>query len=208
MYKYIGLTQSPSIISSKHFYSTSSKNEESQRMKKYQQDCNPPHEIIRNDEGGILDGWTLQGVLFLTRHGDRGPMAHVRGINSVDCSTEEEPLLSKYKTFLSNATSSTQASTGHAAWIKSGSFHGFPLLPPSPKICFLGQLTPRGIAQFLRIGEIIRQTYGLALGFSQKFGQSTNYRNLANITNHADQGHNPDEIVIYSTRYRRTFQVQ
>ncbi|XP_050084607.1 phosphatidylinositol 3-kinase catalytic subunit type 3-like isoform X3 [Anopheles aquasalis] len=58
-----------------------------------QSECTHPKMLIAGDEGGSLEGWTLQGVLLLVRHGDRGPMAHVRGISGVDCGYENDPAL-------------------------------------------------------------------------------------------------------------------
>lgn len=49
--------------------------------------CNPAKEIrsAPAQEGGVLEGWKLQGIIAVTRHGDRGPMVHVRDAESVDC---------------------------------------------------------------------------------------------------------------------------
>lgn len=47
--------------------------------------CNPTNGIKLGQEGGVVKGWKLQGVIAVTRHGDRGPMVHVRDANSVDC---------------------------------------------------------------------------------------------------------------------------
>lgn len=110
----------------------------------YQADCNPVESILRHDDGGLFDGWQLQGVLLLTRHGDRGPMAHVRGINTVDCGGDlNVPAINRYRTFLANTSSgvTTSAGVGHATWARLGPFHGSPLLPAFPKSCLLGQLT-------------------------------------------------------------------
>lgn len=50
-----------------------------------------------------------------------------------------EILISRYKSFLYNSTNGS--GSNHLFWNKVGSFHGFPLLPPTAKGCFLGQLT-------------------------------------------------------------------
>lgn len=47
--------------------------------------CNPVTDIVHGGEGGNLEGWKLQGIIMVTRHGDRGPMVHVRDANFVDC---------------------------------------------------------------------------------------------------------------------------
>jgi len=54
-----------------------------QRFAKYRERCAPLPQLQRLDDGGILEGWKLQGVLLVIRHGDRGPISHVRsaGIN-------------------------------------------------------------------------------------------------------------------------------
>ncbi|XP_055595157.1 2-phosphoxylose phosphatase 1 [Uranotaenia lowii] len=209
MYKYIGsIENNNSMLSSKGFlYKKQQMMQEEQeriRAKKINdEDCNHPPTIGLGEEGGTLDGWSLQGVLLLIRHGDRGPMAHVRGIDSVDCSFEGDTVLTKYNHYLTNSSSSTTA--GH--WMKTGSFHGFPLLPPSPKACLLGQLTQKGIAQLLRVGDIIRQAYAHALSLYVRppaHTRTTPYN--ASDTTNIPGIYNTDDIVIYSTRYRRTFQ--
>lgn len=47
--------------------------------------CNPAEGIRQADEGGLFEGWTLQGVIAVTRHGDRGPIVHVRNVQDLDC---------------------------------------------------------------------------------------------------------------------------
>lgn len=210
MYKYISFSeQTNQIPNMKGYFNTNQKKDENQRIKKYQQDCNPIEGLTRQDEGGVIDGWTLQGVLLIIRHGDRGPMAHVRGINLINCSAHDEPILNKYRNFLSNYTTSAQSGFGHATWMKTGPFHGMALFPPSSNTCLLGQMTSRGIAQLLHIGDILRQSYGHPLGLlinkinvpPIKSSSTTN-----NTSGHIESPYNTEEIVIYSTRYRRTFQ--
>lgn len=52
--------------------------------------CNPANGIKLGQEGGAVKGWKLQGIIAVTRHGDRGPMVHVRDANSVDCGVPEK----------------------------------------------------------------------------------------------------------------------
>uniref|UniRef100_A0A182IYP0 2-phosphoxylose phosphatase 1 n=1 Tax=Anopheles atroparvus TaxID=41427 RepID=A0A182IYP0_ANOAO len=173
-----------------------------------QTDCSHPFVIVAGEEGGSLEGWSLEGVLLLIRHGDRGPMAHVRGIGEVDCGYENDPSLARYVSFLQNTTTSSTTG-GH--WMKTGPFHGFPLLPAASKLCLLAQLTHKGIAQMLHVGDIVRQTYANALGLHTRIPIGT----LRTTPSNASEGvTNPtpgsqytiDDVVIYSTRYRRTFQ--
>lgn len=97
MYKYIGTNnQSQAHFTAKQYNNFIYKGESS-KLKKYYQDCNPTESIVRKDDGGLINGWNLQGVLLLTRHGDRGPMTHVRGINSVNCGNENLSIMSEVK---------------------------------------------------------------------------------------------------------------
>lgn len=205
MYKYIGTTGTGQFLSVQQ-YGNYVNQEETTKMKKFQSDCNHVHAIKRREDGGVLNGWSLQDVLLLTRHGDRGPMAHVRGINSVDCSGNRQNhnnvLLNKYKTFLTNS-SAAGGQSGHYTWNKSGPFHNFPLLPAFPRSCLLGQLTYSGISQLLEVGDVMRQVYGHQLGLLAKPQSVVK----SPVTNTSSQPPYPtDEIIIYSTRYRRTFQ--
>lgn len=69
--------------------------------------------------------------------------------------------------------------------MQMGAFHGFPFLPSTPTQCTLGQLTMQGVSQLLHTAQILHQAYGSAL-------------KLSNFTN--------ADVVVYCTRYRRTFQ--
>lgn len=63
-----------------------------------------------------------------------------------------------------------------------GPFHGYPLYPLQNN-CSISQLTPVGVAQMLQLGHILRSIYLPLLNVSSS-----------------------DDIVVYSTKYRRTFQ--
>lgn len=199
MYKYINTSDSQSMFNA-HQYQPFAADDEMDKLKKLQTHCNPYRTIVRKDDGGILDGWKLQGVLLLTRHGDRGPMVHVRGIDAIDCGggRQTNVLLNKYRTFLLNTT--TNAPAGHYIYNKNGPFHNFPLLPAFSKACLLGQLTYNGIAQMLQVGDLMRQVYAHPLGLLTKPVAAPKSPNTTQPT------YPPEEIIIYSTRYRRTFQ--
>jgi hypothetical protein len=225
MYKYINSTENmTSFLNSKSFYTNklSEKDEDRLKIQKYYQDfCNPAENIIQGEEGGLIENFHLQGtfdyfqkilhlqifklllgVLLLIRHGTRAPLVHVKGINSIDCSHENDVLLNKYKTFLLNATTTSGPNNyGHASWMKQGPFHGFPLLPANPKSCLLGQLTYRGLSQLLHIGEILKSAYAHSLELYRK-------PIALSKSNNSEQSKllNPEDIIVYSTRYRRTFQ--
>lgn len=139
---------------------------------------------------GKLDGnLTLGGVLVFVRHGDRGPLAHIRNISIVNCGgdfnsiPELESLYQNYVNFLQNVSSYSRT-----AWAQFlGPFHGFPMLPSNSKDCRIGQLTTLGIGQLLKTGIVLRNAY---------------YHKL-NLGNGSISS---KDIVVYSTRYRRTVQ--
>lgn len=119
----------------------------------------------------------MEGLVILIRHGDRGPLTHVRDLSLIDCASTNFDL-SAYEAHVDNMTLTSQLGQ------TLGQFHGFPLLPQHT--CGLGQLTPAGVAQLLATGQALRVAYAERLGL----GNSTN----------------SEEIVAYSTKYRRTFQ--
>ncbi|EDW11101.1 2-phosphoxylose phosphatase 1 [Drosophila mojavensis] len=172
-----------------------------QRFAKYRERCAPLSQLTRLDDGGILEGWKLQGVLLVIRHGDRGAMSHVHA-NGINCGVpaDGDSLVNKYRSFLQNSSSSASGSN-HLYWSKVGPFHGFPLLPATERGCPLGQLTYKGIAQLLHVGDIMHQIYAHPLGLLLKpnalrVGVDTTPHTLLNS----------DEVVVFTTRYRRTFQ--
>lgn len=126
---------------------------------------------------------------MFVRHGDRGPLAHIRNISIVNCGgdfssiPELETLYQNYVNFLQNVSSYSRT-----AWAQFlGPFHGFPMLPSNSKDCRIGQLTTLGIGQLLKTGIILRNAY---------------YHKL-NLGNGSISSR---DVVVYSTRYRRTVQ--
>ncbi|KAI8439212.1 hypothetical protein MSG28_013056, partial [Choristoneura fumiferana] len=88
--------------------------------------------------------WLLQGVLVATRHGDRGPLTHLRGGDRLPCDTVP----------VSQRLTINASSLGRAWWVAApGPFHNFPALPPraAGTRCALGQLTPQGLLQMLTL---------------------------------------------------------
>ncbi|XP_018327972.1 2-phosphoxylose phosphatase 1 [Agrilus planipennis] len=153
------------------------------RTKKIFKICNFPEDIYFGDEGTLNSKqWNLRGLIILTRHGDRGPLQHVRNITYINCGKKTNTeLLKGYQEYMKNLSSISRVS-----WIGPGPFHGFPLLPTHYRQCQLGQLSMQGVAQLLKVGQILRQSY-LSI-----------WPKLTNLT--------PAEVLVYSTRYRRTFQ--
>ncbi|KAK0179012.1 hypothetical protein PV327_007839 [Microctonus hyperodae] len=151
--------------------------------------CNSPDDINTGAEGKIDSNLTLEGVLIFIRHGDRGPLAHIRNISTVNCAGDFstnprlESVYQNYQNFLLNITTYTPS-----AWAQFlGPFHGFPMLPANIKECKIGELTTLGIGQLLKTGLHLRDAY-------------YNKLNLGNTTI------SPRDVIAYSTRYRRTVQ--
>lgn len=125
--------------------------------------------------GTLNNSLTIQGVMIMIRHGDRGPMNHVRNIAEIDCGTMSDQLYSGYMEFLQNIFFNISLQF-------LGPFHGYPLYP-SQSNCSISQLTPVGVSQLLQLGRTLRSVYMPLLDISSS-----------------------DDIIIYSTKYRRTFQ--
>lgn len=114
-------------------------------------------------------------MLILTRHGDRGPMNHVRNMADVNCGTVPDQEYNDYVKFLQNVFFNMSLQF-------LGPFHGYPLYPPQNN-CSISQLTPVGVSQMLKLGRTLRSVYSPLLSVSSS-----------------------DDVIIYSTKYRRTFQ--
>ncbi|KAG0716134.1 2-phosphoxylose phosphatase 1 [Chionoecetes opilio] len=152
------------------------------RAKKLRHLCNPPDRIQRNQEGVLPSQYQLSGIVILLRHGDRGPLVHVRNLSSINCGYHSygTPTYKKYVGDILNV-SRTNAYVNFV-----GPFVRFPLLPP-PSHCGLGHLTPQGVLQHLQLGKVLSQVY------------LTEFNLLGNRWGKED-------IVVYCTKYRRTFQ--
>uniref|UniRef100_T1GCT1 2-phosphoxylose phosphatase 1 n=1 Tax=Megaselia scalaris TaxID=36166 RepID=T1GCT1_MEGSC len=199
MYKYVGNLSNNSIGENGYLQATNDIDEDLHRFEQFKDRCGSVDENpSKKEDGGTLEGWKLQGVLLVIRHGDRGPMSHVQGVSSIDCGVDPVTFYSKsrYKNFLSNSTN--PGGTNHMFWNKLGPFHGFPLLPPTQRSCLLGQLTYKGIGQLLQVGDLLNQVYARSLGVFNRYSSVSR--------SYPDSTLNSDEIVIYTTRYRRTFQ--
>ncbi|XP_070500482.1 2-phosphoxylose phosphatase 1 [Chironomus tepperi] len=215
MYKYVSSDSTNSAFLPKSFYSNKvafeTKRKDTEKIEKYRQRyCNNINtlNLTSEDEGGFIEGWTLQGVILLIRHGDRASLVHVRDIHSIDCSYEHDQNIIKYRNYLLNSSlmnPNNGNNNGHVSWNRQGPFHGFPLLPADLRACLLGQLTYKGISQLLHIGELMRHAYANALDLLRKPVPIPPPRTSNNTENH-QQFTGTDEIVVYSTRYRRTFQ--
>ncbi|XP_063537338.1 uncharacterized protein LOC134746742 isoform X2 [Cydia strobilella] len=188
MYKYISVGEDATVIK-KIVQSEYISKSDIKYRKIYLRSCNPPDSIVRGAEAVVdSDTWLLQGVLVVTRHGDRGPLTHLHGGDKLPCDTPPpSTLLKTYEEWVSNTSSA-----GRAWWVAGpGPFHNFPALPPRAATrCALGQLTPRGLLQMLTVGNILKEAYGEKLG----------------LDNSDPTGKRDTDVIMYSTRYRRTFQ--
>lgn len=192
MYKYIGIDEKSSMQTKSlgnelpiREYPRNFKAD--MRTKKIFRFCNPPNEITTETEGKLDGNLTLGGILIFIRHGDRGPLSHIRNISicggDLSGTPELETAYQSYLSFLQNVTNYSKT-----AWAQFlGPFHGFPMLPANSKDCSIGQLTTLGIVQMLKTGMVLRNAYYHKL-------------NLGNGTISSK------DVVVYSTRYRRTVQ--
>ncbi|CAK1555922.1 unnamed protein product [Leptosia nina] len=187
VYKYISVNDDPvSVKIERNEYISKI---DTKYRKIFAKACNPSENIVRGSEGAVdSDTWLLQGILVITRHGDRGPLTHLKSGDKLPCDTVPvSTLLKSYEEFVLNASSS-----GRAWWVAGpGPFHNFPSLPRTATThCALGQLTPKGLLQMITVGNILRDAYGEKLGLESM-----------ELTGKKETGG-----IAYSTRYRRTFQ--
>lgn len=89
--------------------------------------------------------------------------------------------ISFFQSYLNNLTV-----TGKIQWTGPGPFHSFPVLPRSADQCQLGQLTMQGVSQLLNLGKTLKASYGNVWPSLQTL--------------------KAEDVLVYSTRYRRTFQ--
>nr|XP_045582239.1 2-phosphoxylose phosphatase 1-like [Procambarus clarkii]XP_045582240.1 2-phosphoxylose phosphatase 1-like [Procambarus clarkii] len=156
--------------------------QEKPRSKKLRHQCNPPDRIQRHQEGVLPPQYELSGVMIVLRHGDRGPLLHVRNLSSINCGYKSYGT-QVYKKYVSDILNVSKTNS-YINFV--GPFMKYPLLP-LPSKCGIGHLTPQGVLQHLQLGKILKEIY------FYEFNLLGNKQEL-------------DDIVIYSTKYRRTFQ--
>ncbi|XP_014249308.1 2-phosphoxylose phosphatase 1 [Cimex lectularius] len=184
MYKYIGI-ESDSLNLLKH-HTTDFDGPNLRRhfpfiykSRKIIQACNPYQRIAVGAEGNSNPNYTLEGILVLIRHGDRGPLTHVQNISNVNCVGPYDPLYATYENYIDNITA-----TPLRPQILGSSFHGIPLLPGNE--CSLGLLTKLGASQLLATGKALNKVYKSSLRLNTSMIK--------------------DDVIVFSTRYRRTLQ--
>ncbi|XP_068242029.1 2-phosphoxylose phosphatase 1 [Palaemon carinicauda] len=152
------------------------------RSKKIRHQCNPPDRIQRHQEAVLPVQYELTGVVIAFRHGDRGPLVHVSNLSSINCGHKSygTPTYKKYVNDILNA-SKTNAFINFV-----GTFVKYPLLP-LPSKCNIGYLTPQGVAQHIQLGKVLKEVY-------------------LNDWNLLGNKWDAEDIVVYSSKYRRTFQ--
>lgn len=133
----------------------------------------------------MANGYSLEGIVIAFRHGDRGPINHVRNLNSVNCKFNENANNTKafeeFSSFVSTHWSN-QVSNNLYQYHVQQNHH-----PPIPKKeCEIGQLTFQGVAQHLKLGRLLSGVY-----FDKLLGNSSQIQS---------------NVLAYSTNYRRTIQ--
>ena len=131
--------------------------------------------------------YKLDGVIILFRHGDRGPLAHLgrHNISHINCH-ESHP---EYSNLIKFTSETMPKLNGYSQFI--GPFHSFPKVTNGNR-CNLGQLTPTGTVQLLKLGQLIKSTYQSSL--------------FSNLFQNESSGSGSLRVTAYSTRYRRTLQ--
>ncbi|XP_013791443.1 2-phosphoxylose phosphatase 1-like [Limulus polyphemus] len=150
------------------------------RIAEIKEYCNPPDQISLGSEGQVRDGYSLELVAVLVRHGDRGPLLKIKNQSLINCGVKE-PL--KYPLF----GQFTDVMNSKLKWYRaSAEFHSFPPYPYS-KQCWSGHLTQLGALQELRLGRLLGNLYN-------------KHWNLLSQT------WNVQNVLVFSTMYARTFQ--
>lgn len=127
----------------------------------------------------------MEGVIIIFRHGDRGPINHVRNLDSINCNQDLQGsstiLYNDYISFITSFWSNQILSNLYQF---DGQQNHAPI--SNSKQCKLGQLTSIGVTQHLKLGSELRKVYF-----------NTLFDNVTQI-HHA--------VLAYTTKYRRTFQ--
>ncbi|KAH9642163.1 hypothetical protein HF086_006572 [Spodoptera exigua] len=96
MYKYMSLGED-TIAAKKIVRNEYLSKSDAKFRRIYLRACNPPDSIVRGSEGVVdSDTWMLQGALVVTRHGDRGPLTHLKNGDKLPCDADPvSPLLKR-----------------------------------------------------------------------------------------------------------------
>lgn len=126
----------------------------------------------------------MEGIVIIFRHGDRGPVNHVRNLESMDCDYNDNNDTATFKEYVSFISSQWSGPISNTLYQFAGQPN--PHMPaPTKKLCELGQLTTNGAVQHIKLGSLLRRVY-----FDKLFDNSSIASNL----------------FAYTTKYRRTFQ--
>ncbi|KAF2361641.1 Histidine phosphatase superfamily clade-2 [Trinorchestia longiramus] len=153
------------------------------RLKKLRQLCNPPDRIHAASEGRLTNtAYDLVGIIVNVRHGDRGPMIPVRNLSHINCS-HRSYMSNAYKNFVGAVMNASRSSD---FTVFAGSFVKYPILP-SLYHCSVAHLTPQGVVQHVKLGKVLKDIY----------------INSLSLLSHPWE---VDDVVIHSTKFRRTYQ--
>ncbi len=137
--------------------------------------------------GTVHDHYNLEGVVIVFRHGDRGPINHVRDLDSLSCNYEENAnSTAMYNDYVNFLSAHLSVPGFNNLYQFRGQPNSHPYLIPTSLMCEISQLTLTGVTQHLKLGSVLRAVY-----FDKLFG------NVSQLQNNS---------FAYTTKYRRTFQ--
>lgn len=68
------------------------------KSKRIFKSCNKVDDFVIGAEGIVnLPQWNLRGTIIVIRHGDRGPLQHIRNISTINCGSTPNILLNTYQ---------------------------------------------------------------------------------------------------------------
>ncbi|XP_014274586.1 2-phosphoxylose phosphatase 1 [Halyomorpha halys] len=182
MYKYVGIEATASSLL-KHQTTEINIIQEQKlvgtliKAKKITKFCNIYKDIRPGSEGNFNSNYSLEGVIVLIRHGDRGPLTHVVNVTNINCDGPYDPLYGAFESYIKNITGTPALSQLLGVFRRIHS-------PLPAGGCDIGLLTKIGASQLLATGRVLREVYKHSLNIS-----SSRIK---------------DEIKVFSTSYSRT----